>query len=181
MVLIGRTVVILFASLFLISFRVQPAHTETPQAPHGKVLKIIQRQFSEQATLVPIDITAIPVAQHEMVHAGDGIYAIYLEEVVVGYLHTTKGRGRYDDFEYSLIYSSKPAIMEVAVTAYRSTHGAGVCQKRWLRQFQGYNGAELEVGRNIDAVSGGTLSAKAITEGVERSHQILNSLVTLSR
>ena len=54
------------------------------------------------------------------------------------------------------------------ILVYRSTHGAAVCSKKWLKQFNGYSGGKLELGKDIDSVSGATISATSLVKDVER-------------
>jgi Na+-translocating ferredoxin:NAD+ oxidoreductase RnfG subunit len=47
--------------------------------------------------------------------------------------------------------------------------------KGWLKQFIGYDGKEkLEYGKNIDSISGATISANAITYNVQESCRYLD-------
>ena len=49
--------------------------------------------------------------------------------------------------------------------------------KGWLKQFTGYNGtSQLEVNKNVDAISGATVSVYAITDDVIAKTEILGKL-----
>jgi Na+-translocating ferredoxin:NAD+ oxidoreductase RnfG subunit len=72
-------------------------------------------------------------------------------------------------FDYFAILDKKKNILEIKVYNYAATHGAEVCSKGWLKQFKGYNGSKaLRYGKDIDAISGATISGTAITGDVTK-------------
>jgi hypothetical protein len=77
-------------------------------------------------------------------------------------------------FDYFILFDEKAAVRLVRVFNYQATHGHGITSKGWLRQFVGYNGSQqLEPGKNVDAISGATISVKAITSDVAEKTKIL--------
>ena len=67
--------------------------------------------------------------------------------------------------------------MLVRVFNYAATHGQEVSVKRWLDQFAGHDGAEpLRVGKEIDAISGATISVYALVADVQEKTIILKKL-----
>ncbi len=70
-------------------------------------------------------------------------------------------------FDYYMVVSLKGEVLRVAVYNYQATRGHEVMSRGWLRQFVGVkSNQELEVGRDIQAISGATISAKAITTNI---------------
>ncbi|MCK4920537.1 MAG: FMN-binding protein [Bacteroidales bacterium] len=60
---------------------------------------------------------------------------------------------------------------------YQATHGQEVTSPGWLKQFVGYDGIKsLVVGREIDAISGATISADAITMNLQRRIRFVRAL-----
>lgn len=67
-------------------------------------------------------------------------------------------------FDYYVIYDSLFTVLKVKIYSYQATHGHEVSSKGWLKQFTGYNGTrELRVNKDVDAISGATISVYAIT------------------
>lgn len=67
-------------------------------------------------------------------------------------------------FDYFIIFNPEKVVKSVRVYNYQATHGQEVSSPGWLRQFDGYSGKKrLTVGNEIDAISGATISADAIT------------------
>ncbi len=79
-------------------------------------------------------------------------------------------------FDYFIIFNSEKVVESVRVYNYQATHGQEVSSPGWLRQFIGYAGKKsLTVGNEIDAISGATISADAITTDLQlRTRGIIN-------
>lgn len=73
----------------------------------------------------------------------------------------------HEYFDYFALMNTQYSILEIKVYNYAATHGQEICSKAWLKQFKGYNGSkQLRYGKDIDAISGATISGIAITEDV---------------
>lgn len=73
----------------------------------------------------------------------------------------------HEYFDYFALLNPEFSILEIKVYNYSATHGQEICSKAWLKQFKGYNGSKkLRYGKEIDAISGATISGRAITEDI---------------
>ena len=107
---------------------------------------------------------------------GDRVYQLSRHDLVMGYLLSTRARGRYDYFDYIIAYDPDLSVIKLSILVYRSDHGAAICQKKWLGQFEAYSGEDLSLGKDIDAIAGATISATSIVSDMKRSHQLMVSL-----
>ncbi|MDO9634808.1 MAG: FMN-binding protein [Paludibacter sp.] len=81
-------------------------------------------------------------------------------------------------FDYFIFFDEGKSISQVRVINYQATHGEKVSSPGWLRNFVGHNRTKpLEVGRQIDAISGATISVNSITFDVRQKTHILSELV----
>ena len=81
-------------------------------------------------------------------------------------------------FDYYILFDSACTVNLVRVYNYAATHGQEVAAKGWLKQFNGFDGTgTLEVGKNVDAISGATISVYEITLDVQRKTTLLKRLV----
>ena len=81
-------------------------------------------------------------------------------------------------FDYFVVFDTNLSVQQVKVYYYQATHGQEVTNKGWLKQFQGYDGSRsLTVGKNIDAISGATVSVLAITNDIQEKTQLLKKTV----
>ncbi len=87
----------------------------------------------------------------------------------------TGGNSEY--FDYFILFDHSHQVIIVKVFNYQATHGHEVSAKGWLKQFRGYNGTEtLRVGKEIDAISGATISVFGITHDIQEKTKLLNIL-----
>jgi len=73
----------------------------------------------------------------------------------------------FEFFDYFMILSLQGEVLRVRIFNYQATRGHEVMSKGWLRQFVGIRPhQELTVGDEIQAISGATISARAITADI---------------
>ena len=147
-----------------------------PLEPEKRVVKEVTKLFDAEFLLQEISIPSEAQAANELMREGDQPYAIKSSEGILGYVFSTSAKGRYDYFDYSVIYAKDLSVMAVLVTTYRSSHGAGICSKGWLKQFRGYQGEEISLGKDIDSISGATLSATSMVEDMKRCYLLIEEI-----
>jgi Na+-translocating ferredoxin:NAD+ oxidoreductase RnfG subunit len=163
-----RIFAIILISSFVTNFDVQTECTLS-----RKILKGVHRIYD-----VPLEFQRLDPAEYQNLLTGDlreydCLYLMKNAGETTGYLIVTRAKGRFDYFDYIVIFSPEKEVKGVSVIEYRSDHGAGICQKGWLKQFEGYQGGNLQVGKNIDGVSGGTISANSIVSDIQRCHHLI--------
>jgi hypothetical protein len=80
----------------------------------------------------------------------------------------------HEYFDYYALLNTQYSILEIKVYNYAATHGQEICSKAWLKQFKGYDGSKhLQYGKDIDAISGATISGIALTEDIGTAVTIL--------
>jgi Na+-translocating ferredoxin:NAD+ oxidoreductase RnfG subunit len=84
-------------------------------------------------------------------------------------------------FDYFILFNATCEVELVRVFNYAATHGHEIAAKGWLKQFTGHNGSDkLIVGKNVDAISGATISVYGITLDVQMKTEILKELHLLN-
>lgn len=79
-------------------------------------------------------------------------------------------------FDYFILFDKSKSVTSVVVYNYEATHGQEITAKGWLKQFAGHNGSRnLIVGKNIDSISGATISVNAITDDITRKTALLKN------
>ncbi len=85
-------------------------------------------------------------------------------------------------FDYFLLFDEAVRVRAVRVYNYEASYGYEITAPGWLRQFLGYDGTrELIVGKDVDAITGATVSVYAITADVEARTQQLQEWLTTER
>jgi hypothetical protein len=83
----------------------------------------------------------------------------------------------YEYFDYFILFDSQKRVKIVRVYNYEATHGQEIMVKGWLNQFVGYDGSKtLRVGKEIDSISGATISALGLTADVQLKTSFLKPL-----
>lgn len=81
-------------------------------------------------------------------------------------------------FDYMVLYNHKGEVKSVKVFNYAATHGQQIASPGWLRQFLGFKGDDdKQVGKNVDAIAGATISANAITEDINMATRTLQGFI----
>ena len=92
----------------------------------------------------------------------------------LGYACFASSKGKHDYFDYMVIFDRELVIKQVQVLIYRSSYGGEIMSKSWLKQFIGKaNGQEMTMDKDIDGISGATLSAPSITQGIKELSLLL--------
>lgn len=138
-----------------------------------KEARFVKTVYAEDAYTEALDISIHDSAISVVLKVGDRIHLVRQQDQVLGYLLSTRAMGRVDYFDYLLAFAPDLSVLDLTVTVYRSSHGAAICQKKWLSQFKGYTGEELHLGREIDAISGATISATSLLQDLKRCYQLL--------
>jgi Na+-translocating ferredoxin:NAD+ oxidoreductase RnfG subunit len=77
-------------------------------------------------------------------------------------------------FDYYIFFDSAKTVKQVEVFNYQATHGYEITAKGWLKQFTGFSGKDsLVVNKDIDGISGATISVYAITSDVQEKTRML--------
>lgn len=80
----------------------------------------------------------------------------------------------YEFFDYFILFEPNGKVVSVRVFNYEATHGQEITVKGWLKQFNGYDGTKrLQVGKEIDSISGATVSVYGIADDIRHKTKLL--------
>ena len=80
----------------------------------------------------------------------------------------------FEYFDYIIAFNNNKQIIKIKIYNYQATHGQEVTAKSWLKQFVYKENQEaFSVNKNIDAISGATISVYAITNDVNMINEYL--------
>lgn len=99
-------------------------------------------------------------------------------ETVDGYAILDEEMGQHLPITYGIKFSPRGAIERQEVLVYRERYGDEVRDQRFRQQFVGKTAADpLRPGEEVVAVSGATISSRAMALGVRRCLLLLDELV----
>jgi len=94
-------------------------------------------------------------------------YKLTAKGDLVGYAVNYESMGRYHPFYFLLILDSDLTIKSVTVLEYHSPHGYEIKEPSFRNQFIGKSNKDpLKIGKDIDGISGATISSNSITDSI---------------
>lgn len=165
-------IIFLLAGLLFVAFE----NKQGPEVPLSKVEKEARRvlKFSS-VSIHPLSDNVLKAEQtvwYSLIHEGKktGFVAVSrVKSCRAGGCDAGFGLDQqpFEYFDYFVIFSSEGEVLKVNVFNYQATRGHEIMSHGWLRQFKGANANKtLVVGREIQAISGATISVNAITADV---------------
>ena len=108
---------------------------------------------------------------------------IYTWEIVkndsligVAYLDNVKGKSQ--PITFVVFFDPEGQVLNSHIVKYREPIGGEVSSKNWLRQFLGKTKeSSFKIGKEIDGISGATISVNAVTRGIHRGTIVIDYLL----
>lgn len=158
-------------------------HFMFPEHLHKKFTKQIRKAY---------DIEGFKVTEVEtdsMIFEYDFMQILDEQEALQGYAVVTLANGckiggcvnpedldpetEHEQFYFSTLYDMNGFIQNVKVLEYTSRYGYEITAKPWLKQFVGKKGGTLEVDKEIDGISGATISVHSIVNEINKQQGLL--------
>jgi electron transport complex protein RnfG len=97
-----------------------------------------------------------------------------------GYAITDKELGEHEPIDFAVLFDAQGIVQRVEITAYREAYGDEVRSARFRRQFEGKRASDhIAAGRDIDIVSGASISSRSLADGVKRDTLIVSEALRL--
>lgn len=126
---------------------------ETALTPHPMALTEAQQDELRKASSV-----SLPFQGNRIWKAADGGWLV-VDEVV----------GKHEMITYAVALKPDGTVRRVEILEYRESYGYEVAEDKWLAQFIGKGqDAPLKLGKDVENISGATLSSKHVADGVRR-------------
>ena len=157
-----------------------------PAAVHAEVFfsvrDLLADQFKHSERVSYVHVRPTPEQrQHVEQRIGRPLakddYVFYVASThghIDGYALFDQERGQHELIGFATFFDPSGRVTRVEVTSYREPYGDGIRAERFRKQFVGrtaHSGFQPE--RDIDAVSGATISSRSMCAGVERASLLL--------
>lgn len=97
---------------------------------------------------------------------------------VRGYAVIDHERGQHEPITFAVLVDETGHARRLEVMVYREAYGDEIRQARFRKQFAGKTVTDaVRQGRDITAVSGATISSKAMARGVKRALTLVDELI----
>lgn len=135
--------------------------------------KLLKSEFGLTSLSVSaIDTALIPSKPKQL----QGAWRVEQLGKETAYLLLADGKGRTEPFRFYALLKADGSVLRVQVFEYNSTHGIQVTSTGWLNKLRVNANESLEYGRNVDAITGATISARSLISTLEevRKHIVAN-------
>lgn len=137
-----------------------------PLALHAFVLTPAQQQQLRDASSV-----ALPFQGNRIWKAANGGWFV-VDEVV----------GKHEMITYAVGIGPDGKLLQIAVLEYHESYGYEVADEAWRKQFVGKTAAApIKLNKDIENISGATLSSKHVTDGVRRVMTFYDAVLKTSK
>lgn len=155
------------------------------------IRKAIYKEFSiKKVVLKPIVSPEIDSTYYFEIHAKDSILGyLCLRETnacrIGGCeIETTSiskeyfsSQDEYERFTYYFITDNELVVRKSGIHHYPGDYGFEIASKWWQNQFIGYKGEDWHYGKEIDGITGATISGYAMCYDLQFAYSILNQLI----
>jgi Na+-translocating ferredoxin:NAD+ oxidoreductase RnfG subunit len=105
------------------------------------------------------------------------LYVAQKQNIVLGYAIEDTVMGKWGPIHYLVGLDTQGVISQVIVLDYQEIRGRPIAKKRFLKQYQGKGaGDHLELHKDIDGVTGATISSRSLTDGVRKLVHIFQEI-----
>ena len=93
-----------------------------------------------------------------------------------GYAMVDEEKGMHDPIDFAVRFTEAGVVDRVEVMVYREAYGEEIRSPRFRAQFGGKSGGDaITAGKDIDVISGASISSKSMALGVKRGVLVLQA------
>jgi len=164
---------------------------QQPYTPNKKLIKETKKLFDvEDPLFIPIKTDSNLIAADKgklfkILHLDNIIGYSYIGRVYscrpnrcINPNSTPFNQDNAEYFLYFILLDTKARIQKVHIYDYQASRGHAIMAKSWLKQFNNYDGEKLlRYGKDIDAVSGATISATSLIKDINYLTPLLQKII----
>jgi len=174
----GLTIVILYITVFLY-FLIGGIREDAEELIFSTYGEDIQVDFKKWNPPQEIKIYSEKKARSRFMFDHVYVWKISESNSLIGVAILDNVLGKSLPITYLTCFNMDGQLINAHIVKYREDYGYEVGNKRWLNQFIGLGiNSDFIIGKNIDGISGATISVNSVTRGINRSSIIVEYLLT---
>ena len=174
----GLTIVILYITVFPY-FLIGGIREDAEELIFSTYGEDIQVDFKKWNPPQEIKIYSEKKARSRFMFDHVYVWKISESNSLVGVAILDNVLGKSLPITYLTCFNMDGQLINAHIVKYREDYGYEVGNKRWLNQFIGLDvNSDFIIGKNIDGISGATISVNSVTRGINRSAIIVEYLLT---
>ncbi len=175
---------VLFISIFFlfVAGSASAKHLMTVDKAMSKMFKKHTRYDIKRQTLTSeqiaqleedADITFKGTHAHDIV-----IYTVYQDNAVMGYAFEDTVFGKWGPIHFLMGVNLDGSVKEIRILDFEEIRGKGASKRRFLKQYKKKTIHDpIRIRRDIDGISGATVTSRSMTDGVRKLVHVFNSLI----
>ena len=174
----GLTIVILYITVFPY-FLIGGIREDAEELIFSTYGEDIQVDFKKWNLPQEIKIYSEKKARSRFMFDHVYVWKISESNSLVGVAILDNVLGKSLPITYLTCFNMDGQLINAHIVKYREDYGYEVGNRRWLNQFLGLDASsDYKVGKNIDGISGATISVNSVTRGINRSAIIVEHLLS---
>lgn len=164
----ARMVIVLTVICTLVAALLSGVYALTNERYEQNVLLAKQSAVAALYGGEAVETEMLPVRGGEV----EELYLVSLDDELLGYCANVKSAGFGGDIDMMVASDAEGKLLGVRIVSMSETPGLGsrVENEAHLGQYRGLDVyTDVTLGKQLDAVSGATISSKAVNEGVRRA------------
>ena len=107
------------------------------------------------------------------------VYTIHEDGTTAGFAFEDTVKGKWGPIHYLVGLAPEGIILQAIILDYQEIRGKPIAQKRFLNQFKrkAWND-RLVLGKDIDGITGATISSRSLTDGIRKVLCVFHLLMT---
>jgi Na+-translocating ferredoxin:NAD+ oxidoreductase RnfG subunit len=148
--------------------------TSASYHPDSREIRIVREVFPSA-----IDIAEIPFFISQDAHVSGRPDDAIISEIkddsgLLGYCVESKVVSRSGPFRIRVLLDKRLHVKQATVISYSWDRGRDVCKRTFTTQFEGKGPEDpIQLGKDIDAITGATISCRVMAEGVRDTIKLL--------
>ncbi|MCC7430914.1 FMN-binding protein [bacterium] len=106
-------------------------------------------------------------------------WKITQKDSVCGFAILDNVLGKALPITFLVVFDAKGSILSTEIVKYREAYGGQISEKGWNLKFIGKNAnSTFVVGKDVDGISGATISVISVTKGIEKLSLLIQEIKT---
>ncbi len=106
------------------------------------------------------------------------LYRIIKNDSIIAYAILDNVVGKVMPITFMVYFDSEGKILKSEIIKYREQYGGAISSTEWNKQFIGKDfKSDFVVGKNIDGISGATISVHSVTKGIHKLTLLFSEII----
>lgn len=159
----SNTFIMISLILSMILF-LNPLSDSITSRQEKKIIKIAHKVWEER----PLQIEELNLTDEKGQRINGYYFKVSSHGQLIGFMAGERILDNYLNYFPVLLMDSSYTIIRATILEMNTIRGAEITSRAWLKQFSGYTGEPIRYGKEINAITGATLSGLSMVKEVQQ-------------